>query len=232
MKKLILIFLITAIPFCAATSGVGFAGAGGFSFYLWKPDLGPINDELRGLGMPELHDVAFLYGGQGFAHVSDRFRIGGMGFGGSTHVKDFKDGYAREASFHISWGGFLMEYILYEPGYFEFYGGGTIGWGSVSINLQKSSGPVNWDEIWNSYEPIASDTENISSKLEHSFFMLQPRLGVRYYLLDWLAISGSVDVPLVNLSSGGWSLNGDDVYDAPSLNLIQPFFQFSILAGG
>lgn len=232
MMKAVFTILVSFVPFVAAVSGGGFSGAGGFSFYLWKPDLGPINNELRSLGMPQFSQSMILYGGQGFAHVSDRMRIGGMGFGGSIRVKDMEDGYAREASFSMSWGGFLMEYIILEPGDFEIYGGATLGWGAVSVHLQKTSGPANWDDLLSNFAAEEGTTDNISSNLEHSFFLAQPRLGIRYYLLDWLAVSGSVDYGLIALSSGGWTQNGEDVYNAPSLDLIKPFFQFTILAGG
>ncbi len=46
-----------------------------------------------------------------------------------------------------------------------------------------------------------------------------------------MAISGSVEVPLVKLDSGGWTANGNNVLGAPSLDLIGPFFQFALLLG-
>jgi hypothetical protein len=100
------------------------------------------------------------------------------------------------------------------------------------VHLEKTLNPIDWDDTWNNYQGAPSNTDNISSDFNHSFFMIQPRIGLSYAILDWLAVSTSVDVPLMNLNSNGWTLNGDDVYNAPSLDLTQPFFQFSILFGG
>ncbi|TKJ39684.1 hypothetical protein CEE37_10410 [candidate division LCP-89 bacterium B3_LCP] len=233
--KTILIITLTII---VISSPVGAAwnsfqgGAGGFSFYIVKPDLGPLNTELKALGMPQFDGYMFLYGGQGFGYVSNSLRIGGMGFGGSVSVNDIENGYAREAIFSMGWGGILIEYLMLEVSNFELFTGGTLGWGSVSVSLRKTDSPVSWGEIWNNYTSQTGSGDSISSELSHSFFMIQPRVGVKYYLLDWLAVGGSIDVPILNLSSSGWSINGDNIYDAPSLDLTQPFFQFSILVGG
>ncbi len=230
--KLLIISIVLIIMIGTTASADGFSGAGGFSFYLWKPDLNSINSELEAIGMPQFDNLAFLYGGQGFGHISDRLRIGVMGFNGGSKVSDLKNGYAREASFSISWGGLLLEYIVLEGRGFEIYGGGTLGWGSFTIQLEKSAGPADWNGVWDNYEAVQSTEDNISSTFSNSFFMLQPRVGIRYFLTDWLAVSGSVDVPLLKLNSNNWKLNDNDVYNAPSIDLIQPFFQFAILLGG
>jgi len=219
--------------FSPALSGeIGFQGAGGFCFAVYTPDLAPFNKELKALGIPEFSGSMLLYGGQGFGHVSEHLRVGGMGFGGSMRTQDFENGYAREATFSMSWGGILIEYWFLEALNCEFYAGGTLGWGAVALRLEKTASPVDWDDVWGNFQADSSMAENVSSEFQHSFFLMQPRLGIRYFLLDWLALSGTVEIPLLKLSSDGWELNGDNVYDAPELDLMQPFFQFSILLGG
>jgi hypothetical protein len=232
MRKFTSLILLIIIYSSTAIAQQGFNGGGGFSFYLAKPDFGAINGELQGLDMPEIDNVMLLYGGQAFAHVSNRLRVGGMGFGGSTTVGDMEGGYAREVCVHLAWGGFLAEYIIWEGKGFEAYAGGTIGWGSLSVQTEKIADPASWEEIWGSLEPGASPEDNLSSELSHSFFMGQSRLGLRYYLTTWLALSGSFDFTLFNLSSSGWELNGKEVYNAPSMDISQPFFQFAVLIGG
>ncbi|MCX6639993.1 MAG: hypothetical protein NTW14_05865 [bacterium] len=64
-----------------------------------------------------------------------------------------------------------MEYVFAQPGRFEFYGGGTVGLGGVNIHLEKSAAPQSWDGFWGSYKTQPDTTENISSDLNHSFFM-------------------------------------------------------------
>ncbi len=91
---------------------------------------------------------------------------------------------------------------------------------------------IDWDDVWIDYQALSDTSENISTDFTHSFFIVQPRIGVRVYLTHWMALSGSIEVPLSKLSSGGWKLNDADVYNAPELDLIAPFFHFSILFGG
>lgn len=230
--SLIVTILTVLITSPVGAAEVGFQGAGGFSIAVYQPDLGPVNTELKALGVPEFTRTMILYGGQGFAHVSYHLRVGGMGFGGSTRVQDYEDGHAREATFSMTWGGVLIEYWFLEALNCEFYGGGTLGWGNASLQLEKTASPINWDAVWNNYQPETGASENISSQFTHSFFLAQPRLGVRYFPLNWLALGASVELPLVKLNSGGWKLNGNDVYGAPELNLIKPFFHFSVMIGG
>jgi hypothetical protein len=234
MKNLALsLIIITLSVSLAQSKWRGFeGGAGGFSFYIVEPNLGALNTELKALGMPEFDGLMFLYGAQGYAFVSDRLRIGGMGFGGSITSEDIENGYAREATFSMTWGGFLLEYLVFEDWGIEAFAGGTLGWGGVSVHLRKTLSPIDWDEVWNNYQATSGTTDNISTQFDHSFFLVQPRVGLKYYLLDWMAVGVSVDVPILNLDSDGWTIDGDDVYDAPSLDLTQPFYQFSILFGG
>jgi len=210
----------------------GFNVAGGFSVALYQPDFAPINGSLRSIGMPELDKPLVIYGGQGFAYVSRRLAIGGAGFGGMASVSDLENGYARTARFTIGWGGVQFEYLLLDLGRADFVAGGLVSWGGASIHLQKTRSPIDWDDVWNDYQALSDTSENISSDFTHSFFLFQPRVGVRVYLTQWMALSGSVEVPLSKLSSGGWKLNDADVYNAPELDLIAPFFHFSILFGG
>ena len=215
IKSVIIILLICG---STAIAQQGFNGGGGFSLYLAKPDFEPINSQLRNLNMPEIEGVMALYGGQAFAHVSYRLRIGGMGFRGIATVNDMVGGYAREVSVNLSWGGVLAEYIIWEGSGIEAYAGGTIGWGTLKIHSEKIADPASWGEFWDSLEPGTSPENNISSELSHSFFLGQPRLGLRYYLTTWLAISGALDFTLFSLDSDGWKLNDKVVYNAPSMS--------------
>lgn len=225
------IIAVLGLAVSSAWAG-GFNGAGGFSVALYQPDFGPINASLQSIGMPELDKPMVIYGGQGFAYVNSRLAIGGAGFGGMASVSDLENGYARTARFTIGWGGVQFEYLLLELSRVDFVAGGLVGWGGASIHLQKSRSPIDWGDVWNDYQALSDTSENISSDFTHSFFLFQPRLGVRVYLTHWMALSGSVEVPLSKLSSGGWKLNDADVYNAPELDLIAPFFHFSILFGG
>ena len=215
----------------AAWAG-GFDAAGGFSVALYQPDFGPINESLRSLSMPEFDQPMVIYGGQGFAYVNSRLAIGGAGFAGVASVSDMENGYARTARFAMGWGGMQFEYLLLELSRVDFVAGGLIGWGGVSMHLQKTHSPVDWDEIWDNYQALGDSSDNISSDFTHSFFVFQPRVGVRVYLTHWMALSGSIEMPLSKLSSGGWKLNEAEVYNAPEIDLIAPFYHFSILFGG
>ena len=230
MLRSIIISLL-CLSLSAAWAG-GFDAAGGFSIALYQPDFDPINQSLQSLGMPEFDQPMVLYGGQGFAYVNRRLAIGGAGFGGAASVNDLESGYARTARFTIAWGGVQFDYLLLELNRVDFIAGGLIGWGGASIHLQKTHSPIDWDEIWNNYQALSDSSENISTDFTHSFFVFQPRFGVRVYLTHWMALCGSIEVPLSKLSSGGWKLNDAEVYNAPEMDLIAPFYHFSILFGG
>ncbi len=200
--------------------------------YLSPLDVSPINENLRSIGMPQFDGVTLFYGGQVFAHLNYNLRIGAVGFDGGMRVNDYADGFAREAVFRMGWGGILLEYVLYETGRFEFYGGATLGWGRLTLSLEKREDSVGWDNVWNAYLPETGGENNISSTFEHTFFLAQPRLGARYYLSSWLAVCGSVEFAVSHLSGDGWTLSGNEVYGAPALDLNSPFFLFGILFGG
>jgi hypothetical protein len=226
------IILILLTPLSIVLAGNRFDGAGGFSTMISKPDFGQINQELKALGMPEFNEALIMYGGQGFGEVSNRFRIGGMGFGGSISVNDYKNGYARQATLSMGWGGVLLEYVIADPGNFELFGGGTLGWGGLRVHLQKSRTAENWNGLWENYQAAPDTADNISTDMTHSFYIVQPRFGVRYRFIDWMAISGSIEVPLTRISGNGWRVNDQRVYNAPSLDLTAPVFHISLLFGG
>jgi len=210
----------------------GYRGAASFNFAIYNPDLGPVNEELRALGMPELDDPLLLYGAQGFAHLSDPLRVGVTVLTGGNSVETLSGGVAREASFNLTLLGLLIEYRFLDIPRFEAYAGASVGAGWASVRLERNTSPVGWDDVWGQFQPAPSDSAtNLTAEMEQRFFWPQPRVGARFYPATWLAISGSVEVPLVKLGADNWMINGNDLYGAQELDLISPFFQFSLSVG-
>jgi hypothetical protein len=234
-KRMVVLLFLLFLPINKAFSAaLSYRGAASFNLAVYKPDFTPINDELLGIGMPRLDKPMLLYGGQILLQFSDHLRGGLMGFTGASSVEDMENGYARKAGFNLWWGGAVVEVVIYGISRFETYLGASLGGGSATICLEKTHNPANWGEIWGNYSAAPGDsnsTDNLTTIMHHPFFLAQPRLGLRYYANNWLAFSGSVEIPLVHLSSGGWKMNGNDLFGAPGMNLMRPFYQFSIYIG-
>ena len=229
-RCLVLIVLLFTYP-VFAQSGIGFRAAAGFGLMIYQPDLGPLNSQLNTLSMPAIDKPMVLYGGQIIGQIKNRLRLGIMSYKGSASVEDLANGYARKASFQMGWSGLQVEYCTPVFHGFEAFGGSSFGYGGVDVRLEKTHSPVDWGGIWDQFVAGDPSTQNLSIELHHSFFLVQPRLGLRFYLRDWMAVSGSVELPLLKLNSGGWSVNGSDVNGAPSLDLTSPLFQFSVMVG-
>lgn len=231
MKRFLFIAALLFAPAVFAQPMMGFRVAAGFSFAVYKPNLNPLNAELNTLNMPVFDKPMYLYGGQILGQVGNHLRLGIMSFTGNISVEDLANGYARKVRFQMGWSGLQVEYrspVFYR---FEAFGGSSFGFGGVNVLLEKTRNPAAWSDIWGQLQPDSLAAQNLSTELHHSFFLVQPRAGLRFYLRDWMALSGSVEVPLVKLNSSGWSVNGNDVFGAPSLDLIRPFFQLSLMLG-
>jgi hypothetical protein len=234
MRRFLVVLLFLWATTASAQPLMGFRFGAGFSLAVFDPNLAPLNSQLQSLNMPVFNKPMYLYGGQVLGQVANKVRLGIMSFSGSASVEDLVNGYAREARFKMNWGGLQLEYRSPIFHRFEAFGGSSFGFGGVTVRLEKTKNPVSWEDLWGQYQatpPTLTNDPNLTTELHHSFFLVQPRAGLRFYLRDWMILSGSVEVPLLKLNSGGWTVNGNDVYSAPSLDLISPFYHFSLMLG-
>jgi len=190
MKKIVL-FVLTGLSFSHAQfspSGEDFFGGGiGYSPMYIKLDSIPGASQIEKLGLdPTKFDDPFvLHGGEGFAHVGDKWRIGGYAGLGSTSIATvpniivfedtngdgkYTDGEpdttyigffspSIEANFSFSLGAATVEYVLPLLQDLELSAGALMGLGRVGISFDQHSGTPGWQESFsNAYGEMSNDT--------------------------------------------------------------------------
>ena len=157
MKKSTLLLVCVSLFMFAgiADARPGFSGGGGgFVIVYQQPDLKDINNQILQMGIPELDEGFFLYGGQGYGYVNRNFRIGGMGAGGAIATSALVPGFggapdlAKEVEFMIGYGGVTLEYVYDTPIGLQLFGGGMIGWGGISLRVSQYENALSWSGIW------------------------------------------------------------------------------------
>jgi hypothetical protein len=140
--------------------------------------------ENLGLNPKNFSDPFVIHGGEGFAHVTGRWRIGGYaGMGGSSvstipeillYEEDDVPGYNQEtntinyqddfnpsikAKFSLLLGAASVEYVMPLLQDLELSSGALMGLGRVSMAIDQQSGNPRWKKIFsNAYGEIVGDT--------------------------------------------------------------------------
>ena len=164
-----------------------FLGGGlGYSTMYIKLDSIPGASFLENLGLnpKNFSDPFVIHGGEGFAHVTGRWRIGGYaGMGGSSvstipeillYEEDDVPGYNQEtntinyqddfnpsikAKFSLLLGAASVEYVMPLLQDLELSSGALMGLGRVSMAIDQQSGNPRWKKIFsNAYGEIVGDT--------------------------------------------------------------------------
>ena len=163
-----------------------FLGGGiGYSPMYIKLDSIPGSSDLMGLGLnpKNFRDPFVIHGGEGFAHVTGRWRIGGYAGAGATTIstvpdiiifqddnangtfdegENFKD-YTNffnptiEAKFSISMGAASIEYVMPLLQDLELSAGALMGLARAGIAVDQQSGNPRWGTIFdNAYGTMDS----------------------------------------------------------------------------
>ena len=164
-----------------------FLGGGiGYSPMYIKLDSIPGASFLENLGLnpKNFSDPFVIHGGEGFAHVTGRWRLGGYaGMGGSSvstipeillYEEDDVPGYNQEtntinyqddfnpsikAKFSLLLGAASVEYVMPLLQDLELSSGALMGLGRVSMAIDQQSGNPRWKKIFsNAYGEIVGDT--------------------------------------------------------------------------
>jgi len=180
MKKIILFIAIHASILFAQFSypAEDFLGGGiGYSPMYIKMDSIPGSSDLMGLGLnpKNFKDPFVIHGGEGFAHVTGRWRIGGYaGAGGTTistvpdiiifqddngndsldageNSKDYTNFFnpTIEAKFSISMGAASIEYVMPLLQDLELSAGALMGLARAGIAVDQQSGNPRWGSVFN-----------------------------------------------------------------------------------
>jgi len=155
-----------------------FLGGGiGYSPMYIKLDSIPGSSDLMGLGLnpKDFKDPFVIHGGEGFAHVTGRWRIGGYAGAGGTSIstvpdiiifqddndndsldagEDFKD-YTNffnptiEGKFTISMGAASIEYVMPLLQDLELSAGALMGLARAGLAVDQQNGTPRWGTIFN-----------------------------------------------------------------------------------
>ena len=155
-----------------------FLGGGiGYSPMYIKLDSIPGSSDLIELGLDpkKFNDPFVIHGGEGFAHVTGRWRIGGYAGIGGTRISTIPDiiifqddngndsldigenskDYGSyfdpriEAKFSISMGAASIEYVMPLLQDLELSAGALMGYARASIAVDQSNGTPRWGTIFN-----------------------------------------------------------------------------------
>lgn len=222
MKKLaivILLLLSSTRYFAQEGEDVGwvarFGAAGGVSPSYVFPNLDALNSQINTLGIPELSNGMFLFGGGGYAYIMiiDNVRIGGIGLSGtqSTNGKINYTGFGStngEINYNYSFGGLTIEYTLPFVKNVALSVGGIIGGGSQSIEIYENRIPYTWATAW-PLDVTSSMMSNpgISTDIKNSFFTFTPTLNLDVPINRFIALR--IGTGYVMNFSSDWKINND-----------------------
>lgn len=219
MKSIIILITVFAgITFSQTAKyfDAPFGGGGGYVPGWYIPNVDPINEQLKIIGIPELSKSGFYTsGGAGYIYIGflKNLRVGGMGFAGSSSEKSTLLGVNREAVYSIGGGGISAEYTLPFIKNIGVSVGTILGFGGIDIELYKNSGSFGWDEIWNSAG--TANSNNVSRTISRNFFIVAPTLNVDIPLYRFVSfrLGGGYQITF----GGDWEVdNGQSISGVPS----------------
>jgi len=187
-------------------------GAGGFTpaWGLFKFD--EINKVLKSSKMDEMKSgPMYLAGGEGYGYIMflKNVRIGGKGMAGtiSSTTYDLTTNTKKNVDYRISYGGFLVDYVMPLGDRLDVSVGLTLGGGSVDITMNRDDGSFKqWNNLWTEFGRNDT-TKNTTQHLNGSFFTLQPSANIEYAILRWFQIRVGVTYPL--MFNASWKLEND-----------------------
>ena len=143
-------------------------------------DLGDLNTALEDEGYKGFDETIYLSGGGAYREFSNGFRLGGLGYRGSTKTS-FQDG---NGQFALSYGGLLLEGKVNITNRVDLLAGGLAGMGSVDLKINES--------IPESFDAALNDTP-VTHKLSKRFYGIQPALVLEVSLFSWLSVRASAN---------------------------------------
>ena len=235
LKKNLLVFPLL-IVLSTNVTGQAFKGYGGYMVGLWSIDWSTINAQISeaatDFGVGKFDQILMLNGGGGAANVYNNLFIGGMVFGGSTHINGVDSlGVNRDITVSATLGGPIVEANFQPYGKLEVILGTGLLFGQTSIRVIKDSGTNSWNNIWDSF-----DTQNSPNYLNTTaatrLTVINPYLSLRYPLMPWFGIDLNLGYNLTLYDTNGWEANGGPLAGKQELGLSRPFFRISLLFGG
>ena len=237
----IFIFILTTkliFPQESSFYDAPFGGGGGYVGGWIIPNFSTINSQLKSFGVPDLPTSGFYTsGGSGFIYLGiiPNIRIGGIGFSGShssssillvkiSQATDPTPIYVsekKEAIYSLSGGGLTIDYTIPFIKNFGVSIGATIGRGSLTVQLYKNLGNVDWQYFWQQAENQSSST--FSSTIKNSFWIINPTLSFDFPAYHLICIHVGTGYQLTfgdswtydngnSLSNVPWGIRGNSFF--------------------
>lgn len=187
-------------------------GAGGFTPAWGLFNFDEINKALTSARIPALkNEPMYLAGGEGYGYIMflRNVRMGGSGVTGTltTTSYDPVTNIKKDVNYHVSYGGFLIDYVIPLADRLDCAIGFTIGGGSIDITTTSDDGKFKqWNQLWTEFGN-GDSTTNVTRHLNGSFFTLQPGIKIEYAILKWFQLRVGVSYPY--MSGASWKLEDD-----------------------
>ncbi len=238
MRKAVLVSLFILVLMGFQTiHAVTFDAGGGLSVALYVPDLGFIDGKLQEVtpGFEDADKPIVTWGGLGYVKISDKFRIGGYGFGGYKTISgayiNGSQAISQDVYYEMSGGGFYTEYLL-PVFHSKFESVVTLGIGGAgfTMRINQIESTVTWDNILDQLTP-GNDRKSLLIEMETGGFLIQPGVSVKYYLNKFFAVEANVNYMLFLLESD-WEFCGTKVRNMPDHSLSAPVLGLRFIFGG
>jgi hypothetical protein len=220
---------------CTGSRRMRIGGGGGpVPGYLFA-NLDEINAKVKAMGIGALSEHIVLVGGKGYARIGHLI-IGGGGYGGTAESRGTPDCCGRYAKVTIGYGGMILGVSCARKDY-EAIAGMLFGGGAIAVERRKNSKyEVGWDASWDPFEtdgPGSIDTEylNIASTVRGDFIALEPFVGIKYWLLPFMALDFSASYLRATVGEGEWTLDNIRIPDSPETNIGGPSIKLGLHFG-
>lgn len=219
--------------------------AGGVVVYL-KPDLSKLNNYVKDFGIGEIDENFYLWGGELYGHIDNRFTLGTQYITGSNSSEGRvtlpvdtlgnEVTLTRNVRYTISYGGLSFMYKKNYSG-FEIFGGVGANIGSVTLVMSQDSGDQDFGSLWGSFDPGMSQEEwlstlNRSTRYKATAYVGELFSGVRYYITKEVALQLSAGYTYCHVSDDGEiNYEFESVSGAPDLGFKSMRFSLGIFLG-
>ncbi len=232
MKKLFSLLVITALLSLSAVAQdddnesysrpfrTKVGGAGGIIPIVGMFDNAGIDKFLKAANLPILgSDPMYLTGGEGYGYIMflKNVRMGGFGVAGSKTVSAIETipsggRLKKEVEYGVSYGGFLVDYVVPVAYRIDVAVGATIGGGSIDIRMTRDDGSFkDWDTVWVHYGNVSSSSQNYTRRLKGSFAVFNPHVNIEYTILSWMQLRIGAGYPV--MFSPEWKLDENFTID-------------------
>jgi hypothetical protein len=238
MKKLLLMLLASMLVLSSASAqyddedpipprraqAAKVGAFGGFTPGWVFVDVAPINRFLGNAnGAPLKDNGVFLYGGGGAVYILfvPNLRIGGVGMSGMISSRSL-DGFGvrRDADLNVGFGGVTIEYVIPIVERLDVAIGGMLGTGGIELTLRQDVGSnKTWQQEWDNFGSgnyqVGLQINNITRKLNGTYFVWVPSINIEYAVLGFLGVR--LGASYVGMSAPSWTVDGEyDLLGVPS----------------